>query len=100
MRAGTSRHLKKSGAIIDVETTSHPVAFAGRCAELVLVNDVTERKRLEEQLRHSQKMEVMGRLAGGIAHDFNNLLTAITGYSELLVKRLGDGDPMRKHAEE
>ncbi len=59
---------------------------------LVLCNDVTERRNLEEQLRQSQKLEAVGRLAGGIAHDFNNFLNAILGYSELLAERLEGSD--------
>lgn len=62
--------------------------------------DVTERKRLEEQLLHAQKMDAVGRLAGGVAHDFNNLLTAITGYSELLMNALKEQDPLRRDVEE
>lgn len=64
------------------------------------VEDVTERKQLEEQLLQSQKMEAIGTLAGGIAHDFNNLLTAIIGYSQLAGARLREGEPLYKEIEE
>jgi two-component system, cell cycle sensor histidine kinase and response regulator CckA len=55
--------------------------------------DITERKHLEDQMRHALKLEAIGRLAGGIAHDFNNLLTVITGYAETLVAALDATDP-------
>src|SRR3954471_14935197 len=66
----------------------------------MIAEDVTERRALEEQLRQSQKMEAVGRLAGGVAHDFNNLLTVIRGYSELILSRLAQGDPTQREMEE
>lgn len=74
---------------------------AGRPLECVgSWSDITERKQLEEQFRHAQKLEAVGRLAGGVAHDFNNLLTVIAGYTEIILSTLHEGDPLRDHVKQ
>src|SRR5581483_5994817 len=65
-----------------------------------VVEDTTERKRLEQALLQSQKLEAVGQLAGGIAHDFNNLLTVISGYAAFALSRSGDDSRLRKSIEE
>jgi two-component system, cell cycle sensor histidine kinase and response regulator CckA len=93
-------HRTKTGNLIDVNTAVHEIKYGGRKAGLAVLMDVTERRRLEEQLRQAQKMEAVGMLAGGIAHDFNNLLTIITGYSQLIFNSLPASDPNRHSAEQ
>ncbi len=94
------KHRKKDDAIIEVDIAANPIVFEGRKAWLIHATDVTEKRSLEAQLLHSQKMESMGRLAGGVAHDFNNLLGIITGYSELLRKRVTADPRLVKYADD
>jgi signal transduction histidine kinase len=69
----------------------------GKLARVIGVShDISVQRRLEEQLRHSQKLEAMGRLASGIAHDFNNLLTVILGYTAVVHAKLESDDPLRR----
>src|SRR5262249_7596214 len=81
-----ARRQRKDGSVVDVVVSVAPLfdAEMRRTGSMAVIADVTERKRLELQLRQSQKMEAVGRLGGGIAHDFNNLLTVIIGRSEFL----------------
>jgi len=72
----------------------------GTATLLGVSTEITERKRLEEQLLHSQKMEAVGQLAGGVAHDFNNILTAIVGYTDLLAAELGANEQQHEDLEE
>jgi PAS domain S-box-containing protein len=86
-------HCAKDGRIIPVDLSACIFELDGRNVVLTISRDISDRKeseqqkiQLEEQLRHSQKMEAVGRLAGGVAHDFNNILTAILGNAELLLE--------------
>ena len=90
------RIIQKDGSIIWVRNTPVPrydehgrlVAYDG------LIKDITERRKLEDQLRYAQKMEAIGTLTGGIAHDFNNIITAVIGYCSLLKMKMVKDDPL------
>jgi PAS domain S-box-containing protein len=88
---------RKDGTMIDVSVSVSPVRNpAGTVlAASSIAQDITAKKRLQEQFRQAQKMEAIGRLAGGVAHDFNNLLTIISGYSDVLLATLPPTDESR-----
>ena len=85
----------KDGTPIPISCTSKPIIEDGEIVGAVLiVSDISNRLRLEDEIRQAQKMDAIGQLAGGVAHDFNNLLTAISGYSEFALMRVDGADPL------
>jgi len=85
------------GKGLDAEVSAAHVSTGGQELVIVIGRDITQRLRLEQQLRQSQKMDAIGQLTGGVAHDFNNLLTVITGTIEILTDRLSNDPPARCH---
>jgi len=93
------RYLRKDGSEVWVLMAVSPMWAPGESPSymIAIVQDITERRRLEEQLRQAQKMDAIGTLAGGIAHDFNNILAAINGYTELARLTLKEDPEVRAY---
>jgi two-component system cell cycle sensor histidine kinase/response regulator CckA len=94
------RHLVRAdGSRVPVEVSASVVRIGDATTILVILHDITERRRLEAQFQQAQKMESVGRLAGGVAHDFNNLLTLILGYGNLVLQSLADQPALSRQVE-
>jgi PAS domain S-box-containing protein len=91
---------RKDGSVFPVEVSLSYVQTEEGVFAIAFVTDISQRKQLEEQLMHSQKMEAVGRLAGGVAHDFNNMLTVISGYNQMILDQVSPIDPLHGYGEE
>lgn len=91
---------RKDGSAALAEATCSRLVLGGHTYHCIFLREAGRRPHLEEQLRQSQKMEAVGRLAAGVAHDFNNLLTAVMLYSGLLLNQLSPNSRLRQHADE
>jgi PAS domain S-box-containing protein len=91
---------RKDGSAALAEATCSRLVLGTHTYHCIFLREAGRRPHLEEQLRQSQKMEAVGRLAAGVAHDFNNLLTAVMLYSGLLLNQLGPNNRLRQHADE
>lgn len=93
--------LRRDGSSFPCEYWAHPIMEGENVAGAVVTFlDISERRQLEDQLLHAQKLEAIGLLAGGIAHDFNNILSAMMGYGELLHKSLQGDDRLQRYSEQ
>jgi PAS domain S-box-containing protein len=92
--------VRADGSEFPVELTAARVRVENKSLMTAFIRDITEQRALEEQLRQSQKLEAIGRLAGGVAHDFNNILMSIMGAADLVLMQIGPKDPARDEAEE
>ena len=91
---------RRDGSIFPLDLAVSEVRYGGETFFLGTLRDISERVRMEAEIRQSQKMEAVGRLAGGVAHDFNTLLGTIRGYSEMLLGSLPAEEVLRRHVEQ
>ncbi|WP_321389232.1 response regulator [uncultured Desulfuromusa sp.] len=92
--------LKNGGSVFEADIHCSQVKFKGHDCLIGFIIDLTEKKKLEQHLRRTNKMEAIGLMAGGVAHDLNNVLTAIISYPELMLRKLPADHPMKKQLEE